>query len=136
MENSITLKHVKVIFSELHDAGYGRSITIDATDPKIQEQIKAWVKANKINGGVAKFKEYTDKDGKTTIQYTFKLSEYTKFDGKDGLADDALGYNATINLIARAFEYDNKFGKGISASLAAVYIVEGAPNNTMAEIVE
>jgi len=136
MDNTITLKHVNVVFSELTDAGYGRSITIDASDKAVQDAIKTWAKENKVNGGVAKFKEYTNKDGKTTIQYTFKLSDYTKFDGKDGLGEDDLGYNAVINLVARAFEYDNKFGKGISASLAAVYVVEGAPNNTMANIAE
>ena len=136
MENTITLKHVNVVFSELTDAGFGRSITIDATAPKIQEQIKKWVKDQKINGGEAKFKEYENKDGKVTIQYTFKLSDYTRFDGKDGLSEKDLGYNAVINLVARAYTYDNKFGKGISASLAAVYVVEAAPNNTMANIAE
>ena len=74
----IVLTHVNVIFSELVDKGYGRSITIDVTDKEIQKSITEWVKANNINGGMPKFKEYTnEKDGKTTIQYNFKLSEDT-----------------------------------------------------------
>ena len=59
----LILKHVKVIFAELEDKGYGRNLTIDATEPEIQKQISEWVKANNINGGEAKFKDYTNKDG-------------------------------------------------------------------------
>lgn len=85
MEDSkiIVLKGVNVIFSELKDKGYGRSITIDATDTEIQNAIKEWAKTNNIKGGEVKFKEYTnEKDGKTTIQYAFKLSEYTQKIGR------------------------------------------------------
>lgn len=136
-ENSklIVLKGVNVIFSELTDKGYGRSITIDATKPEIQKQITEWVKANNINGGTPKFKDYTDKEGKTTKQYSFKLSEYTQIAGKD-LDEKSLGYGAVINLQARAFEYENKFGKGISASLDGIFIIEPCKNTVMANIAE
>lgn len=131
----IVLKGVNVIFSELTDKGYGRSITIDATKPEIQKQITDWVKANNINGGTPKFKDYTDKEGKTTKQYNFKLSEYTQIAGKD-LDEKSLGYGAVINLQARAFEYENKFGKGISASLDGIFIIEPCKNTVMANIAE
>lgn len=131
----IVLKNVNVIFSELTDKGYGRSITIDATKPEIQKQITDWVKANNINGGTPKFKDYTDKEGKITKQYSFKLSEYTQIAGKD-LDEKSLGYGAVINLQARAFEYDNKFGKGISASLDGIFIIEPCKNTVMANIAE
>ena len=131
----IILKGVNVIFSELTDKGYGRSITIDATKPEIQKQITDWVKANNINGGTPKFKDYTDKEGKTTKQYSFKLSEYTQIAGKD-LDEKSLGYGAVINLQARAFEYENKFGKGISASLDGIFIIEPCKNTVMANIAE
>lgn len=131
----IVLKGVNVIFSELTDKGYGRSITIDATKPEIQKQITDWVKANNINGGTPKFKDYTDKEGKTTKQYAFKLSEYAQIAGKD-LDEKSLGYGAVINLQARAFEYENKFGKGISASLDGIFIIEPCKNTVMANIAE
>jgi len=137
MENkTIIIKGARIIFSELVDKGYGRSITIDATDEKVRKEIEGWVKANNINGGTAKFKEYTNKDGKTTVQYTFKLSEYTQIEGKDGFTEKDLGYDATVNLQARAYEYENKFGKGVSSSLDGIFIIEGAKNTVMANIAE
>lgn len=133
----LTIKHATIIFAELKDKGYGRNITIDATDPATKKAIEEWVKANNINGGEAKIKEYTNKEGKTTLQYQFKLSEYTKIQGKDekwGVAE--LGWGAVVNLTARAYEYENKFGKGISASLAGIFIVEPATDNTMSKLAE
>lgn len=136
-DKTIVLTHVSIIFSELKDKGYGRNIVIDATDAKIQKAISEWVKKNNINGGEAKFKEHTnEKDGKTTIQYTFKLSEYTQINGKDDMGEKELGYGAVVNLQARAFEYENKFGKGISASLDGIFVVEPAKNNVMSNIAE
>jgi len=138
MDNKIiVLSHVNVIFSELVDKGYGRNITIDATEPSIKKAIEDWCATNKVNGGKPKFKEYTnEKDGKTTIQYTFKLSDYTQISGKDGLGEKELGYGSIVNLQARAFEYENKFGKGISASLDGVFVVEPAKNTVMSNIAE
>ena len=133
----LTIKHATIIFAELKDKGFGRNITIDATDPTIKSQIESWVKANNINGGEAKIKEYTNKDGKTTLQYQLKISEYTKIQGKSeqwGIAE--LGYGAIVNITARAYDYDNKFGKGTSASLAGIFIVSPATDNTMSKLAE
>lgn len=134
MEKELILKHVKVIFAELEDKGFGKSITIDATAPEVQEQITKWVAENNINGGVAKFKDYTNKDGETTKQYNFKVSKFTEIAGHD--EESSLGYGAIVNLLARAYEYDNKFGKGISASLSTIFIVEPKINTNMDKIAE
>lgn len=140
MEDSkiIVLKHVSVIFSELEDKGFGRNIVINANDPEVQKAIKEWVKVNNINGGEAKFKDYTNKDGETTKQYTFKLGQYTDIKYKSAEVEDngGLGYGSLINLQARAYEYDNKFGTGTSSSLDAIYVIEPAKNNAMANITE
>lgn len=133
----IVLKDLDVIFAELEDKGYGLSITIDATKPEIQKAITEWVKANNINGGEPKFKPYTGKDGVEVIQYQFKISPYTDFKFKDVETEHAgLGFGAKVNIVARAFEYKNKFGSGISASLSAVFVKEGAKNNAMNKIAE
>ena len=106
-------------------------------DDNLRAKIEAWVKENNINGGKAKIKDYTnEKTGVTTKQYQFRLSDYTDIDGKDGLGEKDLGYGAVINLCARPFEYDNKFGKGISASLRGVFIVEPRKNTVMDKIAE
>lgn len=137
MNKEITLKHVPIIFTELKDKGYGLSITIDATDPAVKSAIEKWVADNNIKGGKAKIKEYVAKDGKKTLQYQFKVSEYTKIQGKDEKwGAEQLGFGAVVNLTARAFEYENKFGKGVSASLAGIFIVEPAKDNTMSKIAE
>lgn len=137
MENTeLVLTHVNVIFAELKDKGFGRSITIDATEPAVKDAITKWVAANNINGGTPKFKEYTGKDGKTVNQYQLRLSEFTEVDGKNGEDELDLGYGAVVNLKARPFTYDNKFGKGISASLRAIFIVEPRKNNTFDGISE
>lgn len=133
MEKELVLKHIKVVFAELEDKGYGTSLTIDATDPSIQAQISEWVKANNINGGTARFKDYTNKDGETTKQYNFKISQYTEFSGLD---TKELGFGALINLVARPYSYDNQFGKGTSASLSAVFVVEPKVHTTMDKIAE
>lgn len=134
MEKELVLKHIKVVFAELEDKGFGTSLTLDVTEPSIQAQISEWVKANNINGGAARFKDYTNKDGETTKQYNIKLSNYTVIKGKE--ENMALGYGAIINLVARAYDYDNKFGKGTSASASAIYIVEPRIDTTMDKIAE
>ena len=135
-KTELILTHAKVLFTELKDKGFGRNITIDATDPATKSTIEQWVKDNNINGGKAKFKDYTNKEGVTTTQYQLRLSDYTIIDGKNGETETDLGYGAIINLKARAFEYDNKFGKGISANLKAIYIVEPRKNNAMDGLTE
>lgn len=131
---TIQLFDVKVIFADLEDRGFGRNIVIDATDQATQDAISIWVKDNNINGGKAHFKDYTTKDGEETKQYTFKLSDYTQFGGDNNLDEKSIGYGATINLLAKAYDYDNKFGKGTSASLRAVYVKEGAVKSALSEI--
>ena len=130
----IELFDVKVIFADLEDRGFGRNIVIDVTDPELQAKISAWVKDNNINGGEAKFKDYTTKDGEATKQYTFKLSNYTEFGGDNNLNEKSLGYGAVINLAASAYDYDNKFGKGTSASLRAIYVKSGAVKSALSSI--
>lgn len=134
MEKELVLKNVKVIFADLEDRGFGRNIVVDATDTDTREAIVAWVKANNINGGEAKFKDYTTKDGEETKQYTFKLSNYTEFDGDNNLNEKSLGYGAIVNLSASAYDYNNKFGTGTSASLRAVYIKQGAVKSAMSKL--
>lgn len=131
---TIQLFDVKVIFADLEDRGFGRNIVIDATDQATQDAITMWVKDNNINGGKAHFKDYTTKEGVATKQYTFKLSNYTQFGGDNNLDEKSLGYGAIINLLASAYDYDNKFGKGTSASLRAVYVKEGAAKSALSEI--
>lgn len=133
-DRTIKLFDVKVIFADLEDRGFGRNIVIDATDSSVQESIQKWVKENGINGGQAKFKDYTNKDGETTKQYTFKISDYTQFGGVDNLTEKALGYGAIINIVAAAYDYNNKFGTGTSASLRAVFVKEGAKKSALSEI--
>ena len=139
MENNnrtLQLFDIKVIFADLEDRGFGRNIVIDATDEKIQKAIIEWVKENNINGGEAKFKDYVNKDGETTKQYTFKLSKFTEFGGKDNLDEKAIGFGAIVNILASAYEYENKFGKGTSASLRAVYVKEGQVKSALSSIAE
>lgn len=127
MNDKIKLNDVKVIFANTKDEGFGRSLTVDVTDQAVQDKISEWVETNKIgksNPGVANFKEYKPEEGDKVIQYSFKLNDYTKFMGVGGLTQDDLGYGAEVSLIAQAFQYDNKFGKGTSASLTAVLITK------------
>jgi len=133
-EPKIKITSAKVVFANLEDEGFGKSITIDVTDQALQDQISKWVKDNNIgkgaNAGKANFKEY-EKDGNKTIQYSFKINDNTKFAGLNGLTEQNLGYGATVSLVAQSFYYDNKFGKGYSASLSAVLVEKG--NTTSAD---
>jgi hypothetical protein len=120
----IYLKNVRVIFANLEDEGFGKSITIDATDKDVKKGIEQWVKENKIgktNPGEANFKTYEE-----TVQYSFRLNEKTKFVYLSGVPEGSLGYGAEVSLSANAFEYNNKFGHAISASLSAVVIEKAA----------
>ena len=134
MEKDLIIKHVKVVFAELEDKGFGTSITIDVTDPALQEDITKWVAEHNINGGVAKFKDYTTKDGVATKQYNVKLSKYTDIKFKDEGME--LGYGSVINVVVHPYEYDNKFGKGISASASAIFVIKSKINTTMDRIAE
>lgn len=139
----LKLQNVKVVFYNPEDEGFGTSITIDATDPKINEQIADWVKKNNIGKdepGVPKFKEYTnEKSGETTIQFAFKINDYTKYAGINGLSEKDLGYGAVIDLIAQAFEYNNKFTGGktrVGQSVSAIVVRSGATSGADADLAE
>lgn len=130
----IQIKNAKVIFAALEDEGFGRSIVIDATEKELQAAITDWVKANKIgktNPGVANFKDYEG-----TIQYNFRLNDNTKIVYRSGVSEGSLGYGAVISLSANSFEYNNKFGKGTSASLSAVVVEKGRSTGADADIAE
>ena len=125
----IKLKDVKVIFYNEEDSGFGRSITIDATDEAIKKQITEWVERNKIGKdepGVPKFKEYTnEKTGETTVQFAFKINDYTKYAGINGLGQKDIAYGSHIDLIANSFEYSNKFTGGktrVGQSVSAIVV--------------
>jgi hypothetical protein len=131
----IYLKNVKVVFANLVDEGFGRSITIDATAPEVATAIDEWVTANNIgkgdHAGKANFKTYED-----TIQYALKINDSTKFVYANGLSESDLGFRAEISLAANAFDYDNKFGKGTSASLSAVVVHKGKATGADQDIEE
>lgn len=131
----IYLRNVKVVFSNLVDEGFGRSITIDATEPEVATLIGEWVEANNIgkapNAGKAQFKTYED-----TIQYALRLNDNTKFVYSNGLDEKSLGYQSVVSLAANAFDYDNKFGKATSASLSAVIVHKGKASGADEDISE
>lgn len=139
----LKLKDVKVIFASLEDQGFGRSITVDATDSKVKEQITNWVKENNIGKdepGVPKFKEYTnEKTGETTTQFAFKLNDYTKYAGVNGLSQENLGYGSIVDLIANSFSYANKFTGGkerVGQSVSAVVVKSGASTGGDSDLAE
>lgn len=127
MSERIRLNNVEVVFANLDDTGFGKSITVSAVDPAVEKAITEWVKENKIGkgdkAGVPNFKEYEGKK-----QFAFKINDYTRFAALPGLTVNQLGYGARISLIASAFDWENKFGKGTSSSLTAV-LVEKAANS-------
>lgn len=138
----ISLSNVKVIFCDLEDKGYGKNIVIDASEERVQEAICKWVEENKIGkqAGVANFKEYKNEDGTVTYQYTFKIGKFTQFgDGKTtcDITSARLNRGDTINLLAKAYTYDNKFGKGVSHVLNAVYLKSrGASKSAIERLAE
>lgn len=139
-KTKIKLTNVKVLFANLEDEGFGTSITIDATDENIQKNITAWVEENKIGkgakAGIPNFKEYTNDSGVTTKQFTFKINDNTKFGYAEGLSQSDLAWGATVSIVANSFEYDNKFGKGMSQSLSAVYVSKPARTSGDADLEE
>lgn len=121
MDKDLTLTHVSVLFTELTDKGFGKSITIDCTEPDVELLIKKWAEANNYN---VKIKDYTNKDGSHTHQVSFKINDYTNIAGKDNATEKDLGWGAKVNLIVRAFEYKNSFGEGVSSAVSNIFIVE------------
>lgn len=141
-DTKLKLKNVKVVFFNPTDEGFGTTITIDCTDKEVKKQIEEWVQENKIgkdNPGVANIKEYTPEGGKTTLQFAFKINEYTKYAGINGLGKDDIGYGATIDLIAQAYTYNNKFTGGknrVGQSASAIVVRSGASTGGDADLAE
>lgn len=131
----LKLEHVNIVFANLVDDGFGRSLTIDATDKEVRDKIEKWVKVNNIGkgdrAGKPNFKEYEGK-----LQYAIKISDFTQFAGLNGLTKENLGYGAVVSLVANAFEYDNKFGRGVSANLSAVLVEERGKTGADADMAE
>lgn len=142
----LILRDVKVIFANLENKGFGTSITIDATDKKIRDQISDWVAENKIgktNPGVANFKEYTPEDSdEVTYQFSSKIKVGadekfpTKFKGLNNLTKENLGFGAVVDLALNAFPFDNMYGKGVSHSITAVLIKSGVASSGEADMEE
>lgn len=139
----LKLQKVRVIFYNDVDEGFGTSITIDCTEPTVKKQIEDWVKENNIGKetpGEAKIKEYTnDKSGETTLQYAFKINEFTKYAGLNGLSEKDLGYGAVVDLIANAYTYNNKFTSGkdrVGQSASAIVVRSGATTGGDADLAE
>lgn len=139
----LKLQKVKVVFFNPEDEGFGTSITIDCTDEAVKKQIVDWVKENNIGKetpGEAKIKEYTNENtGETTYQYVFKINEYTKYAGINGLTEKDLGYGAVVDLIAQAYTYNNKFTAGkdrVGQSASAIVIRSGATTGGDADLAE
>lgn len=141
-DTKLKLKNVKVIFFNPEDEGFGTSITIDCSDKEVKKQIEDWVKKNNIgkdNPGVANIKEYQPEDGETTYQFAFKISDYTKYAGVNGLGKDDLGFGAVVDLIAQAYTYNNKFTKGedrVGQSASAIVVRSGASSGGDADLAE
>ena len=135
MKEKLTLENVEVVFANLVDEGFGKSITVNATEDEVKKKITDWVKTNKIGkgdkAGTPNFKDYEGKQ-----QYAFKINDYTQFGGINGLTKDNLGFGATVSLTAKAFAYDNKFGKGTSGALSAVVVKERAKTGADADLAE
>ena len=138
----LKLKNVKVVFFNHVDEGFGTSITIDCTDPEVKKQIEDWVKVNNIgkdNPGVANIKEYAPEGKEPTLQYAFRINDYTKYAGLNGLSQDDLGYGAVVDLIAQAFVYNNKFTGGkdrVGQSVSAVVVRSAATSGGDADLQE
>lgn len=134
MSKEITIKHANVLFVELEDKGYGRNVTIDVTNDAIRNEIETWAEENGIK---LRIKDYTTKDGNIVKQLQLKFSKFLKVQGKESTWNESsLGWGAKINLIANAYDYDNKFGKGRTVSVSNIFIVEPAKNTKMESIAE
>jgi len=132
----LIIKNAKIIFAELEDKGFGRNIVIDVTDKELQDLIVDYYKAEKIGKGKPTFKDYTNKDGKTTTQFTIKLSDYCDIEGKDGLGAKDLRYGSEVNVLIKTYAWKNSFGEGISARAQDIYVLKAGAKANMAKIAE
>lgn len=131
----LVLKNVKLLFVEIKDKDFGSSITIDVSNENVRKEIENYYASENLT---PKFKDYTnEKSGETTKQFSVKLASFVKIQDEAGTEYDLdviennlhtakLGYGAELNIAIRPYDYDNKFGKGRSASVSAIKIVKGA----------
>lgn len=140
--SKLKLKDVKVVFFNPEDNGFGTSITIDCTAPEVKEQIENWVKENNVgknNPGEANFKEYTYDDGTKVLQYNFRINEYTRYAGLNGLGKDDIGRGAVVDMIVNSFVYNNKFTAGqdkVGASVSAVVVKKAGQTGADEDLAE
>lgn len=141
----LKINNAKVVFytgpEDEKAAEFGTSVTI-ALDAETKKQVEEFCKTNNVgkngdpNKGKANIKQYTNEEtGVTTDQFSIKFNEHTQFAGLNGLTQDDLGYGATINLIAKAYEY-KKFGGGVAISASAIVVTKGAASNNDGDLAE
>ena len=133
----LKLKNVEVVFANLEDEGFGRSLTIKVTSEN-ETMINEFFKVNQIGNekskviGEPNYKEYEG-----TKQLGIRFNDNTKFAGLNGLDQLDLGFGARIDCIVNAFEYNNKFTRGatyVGASLSAVVILSGRRTGADADL--
>ena len=133
----LKLKNVEVVFANLEDEGFGRSLTIKVTSEN-EKAINDFFKVNQIGNekskviGEPNYKEYEG-----TKQLGIRFNDNTKFAGLNGLDKLDLGFGARIDCIVNAFEYNNKFTRGatfVGASLSAVVILSGRRTGADADL--
>ena len=120
---------------------FGTSVTI-ALDAEQKKAVQDFYKENNVgkNGdpkkGTANIKEYTNEEtGVTTEQWTVKFGDKTQWAGLNGLSQNDMGYGATINLIAGAFDY-SRFGGGVGVKANAIVLTKGAASNNDGDLAE
>jgi len=137
-EPKLRIDGAEVIFSNMVDEGFGRSLTIKVT-PEIEEKVSEFWKVNQIGNAKTVIGEPNYKMYEQTKQLSLKVNDSTKFAGVNGLNTDNLGFGSTVNFIVNAFEYNNKFTKGetyVGASLSAVVILTGKKTGSDADLNE
>lgn len=142
----LTLKNVKILFSNLNDPKFGNSITIDVTDNALQQAIAKFYKDNNFSKEPS-FKTYVSENTNiTTVQWTIKLSKFltfvTPFSEELSLEDlkpTDLERGTIINMIAYAYNYKNNFGEGVTCA-AQTIVSKGRPtsqkNNDIKELMD
>ncbi len=136
-QQKLKLKNVEVVFANLEDEGFGRSLTIKVTSEN-EKAINDFFKVNQIGNekskviGEPNYKEYEG-----TKQLGIRFNDNTRFAGLNGLDKLDLGFGARIDCIVNAFEYNNKFTRGatyVGASLSAVVILSGRRTGADADL--
>lgn len=133
----LKLKNVEVVFANIEDEGFGRSLTIKVTGEN-EKAINDFFKVNQIGNekskviGEPNYKEYEG-----TKQLGIRFNDNTRFAGLNGLDQLDLGFGARIDCIVNAFEYNNKFTRGttfVGSSLSAVVVLSGRKTGADADL--